>query len=87
MGWLVSRVVIHLLSLIFLKTVILSECLNHHHLDVVHLVAIGAEVSRDRLLCAFVSHVRAVAVHPFAERLLCLPHVLETTLLTADEVD
>ena len=67
--------------------VILSECLNHHHLDVVHLVAIGAEVSRDRLLCAFVSHIRAVAVHPFAERLLCLPHVLEATLLTADEVE
>ena len=67
--------------------VILSECLDHHHLDVVHLVAIGAEVSRDRLLCAFVPHVRAVAVHPFTERLLCLPHVLGATPLTADKVD
>ena len=67
--------------------VILSECLNHHHLDVVYLVAIGAEVSRHRLLCAFVPHIRAVAVHPFIERLLCLSHVLGATPLAADEVD
>ena len=88
LGQLVSRMAIHLFSLIFLEDCVISpDPLYHHHLDVIHRVVPRVEVGGNWLLCLLVSDISAVTVHSFIQCLLCLTHVLAAAFLALDEVD
>ena len=87
LGQLVSRVAIHLFSLIFLRTVSFLQILSitiTWTSSIVWSRELKWAATGSRLL---VSDVSAVAVHPFIQCLLCLTHVLAAALLALDEVD